>query len=184
VSEQTIALVTDPMSVEALTPFRRSLLRELDDPDSATGLAKRLGTTRQRVNYHLRALEDAGLVELDEVRQRRGLQERLMRRSGDVVVVDPTAFGHLEGKDRTGVVGVVSTASDLIRQAATVGSEASRAGEKVAAGTLDTVVRLKDPKSLRLMLEEIASVVAKYDSGESGLAVRVATVALAAPRVP
>ena len=32
----------------------------------------------QRVNYHLRALEDHGLVRLVEQRQRRGLTERLM----------------------------------------------------------------------------------------------------------
>ncbi|NIP81922.1 MAG: helix-turn-helix domain-containing protein, partial [Gemmatimonadetes bacterium] len=58
---------------------RRLLDALLERPDSAVGLARRLGDTRQRLNYHLRVLEGAGLVELEEERPRRGVRERVMR---------------------------------------------------------------------------------------------------------
>ncbi|MEN8374222.1 MAG: winged helix-turn-helix domain-containing protein, partial [Gemmatimonadota bacterium] len=48
-------------------PERRRLVEELRElPDSAAGLAQRLGQTRQRLNYHLRALEEAGVLELHQ----------------------------------------------------------------------------------------------------------------------
>ncbi|WP_222110222.1 winged helix-turn-helix domain-containing protein [Mesorhizobium amorphae] len=42
----------------ALDPIRSRLLAELTQPASAATLASRLGLARQKVNYHLRALED------------------------------------------------------------------------------------------------------------------------------
>ena len=50
-----------------VSAFRRQILDALrGDPASATQIARNLATTRQRVNYHLKALEGAGLVELHE----------------------------------------------------------------------------------------------------------------------
>lgn len=180
-AEPRLALLRDPdKAVASLSQFRRRILEALDEPNSATGLAKRLGSTRQKVNYHLRSLENAGLVELAETRQRRGLEERVMRRVADVVLVDPTAFAGVElnRRDAVGVTGVVVTSRDLIAQAAQVSRRAADQGDSVAAATLDTVIRLESPVRLKDMLEEIAAVVARYDS-EAGLAVRVATSVLA-----
>ena len=56
----------------ALSPVRRDLLKRLRTPSSASGLAAELELPRQRLNYHLKALETAGLVELVEERPRRG----------------------------------------------------------------------------------------------------------------
>src|SRR5215831_6937182 len=63
----------------ALSPFRLGLLKGLEQPSSASGLARRLGLPRQQVNYHLRELERAGFIEMSEARQRRGFTERIMR---------------------------------------------------------------------------------------------------------
>ena len=46
----------------ALSPIRRRLLERLRQPASATELAGELALGRQRINYHLRALEVAGLI--------------------------------------------------------------------------------------------------------------------------
>lgn len=73
----------------ALAPLRRRLLVRLRTPASATELARELGMGRQKINYHLRKLEDAGLVELVELRRRRGCQERVLRARADAFVVDP-----------------------------------------------------------------------------------------------
>ena len=41
-------------------PLRLKLLEQLIEPDSAGGLARRLGVPRQVLNYHLRELEGQG----------------------------------------------------------------------------------------------------------------------------
>ena len=42
----------------ALHPLRLQILSELTEPESAAGLARRMGVPRQQVNYHVRQLED------------------------------------------------------------------------------------------------------------------------------
>src|SRR5262249_59967099 len=75
----------------ALSPFRLGLLKGLQQPESASGLARRLGLPRQQVNYHLRELERAGFIEMSEARQRRGCTERIMRLTSRVSFPPPDA---------------------------------------------------------------------------------------------
>ena len=181
-----VDVVRDAGRASHLSGLRREILRALDRPDSASGVAGRLGTTRQKVNYHLRALEEAGFVELAEERQRRGLTERIMRRTSDAVVVDPRAFdvSGLTEADAIGLGGVVATATDVIRSAASVASAASAAGERVAASVLDGEVRLASPTALDAMVEEIAAVIARHSS-PTGLRFRTTTILLPVdPEVP
>ena len=84
----------------ALSPIRRRILAALTDPASATELAPALGLTRQKINYHLRVLERLGLVELVELRRRRGCVERVLRRSGEFVV-DPGDGGTASSRPTT-----------------------------------------------------------------------------------
>src|SRR5688572_27261803 len=82
-----------------LSPLRRQLLEALREPASATGLATRLGASRQRINYHLREMEKSGLVELVEERQRRGRTERVMRATATAVIVAPVIVGPSADRD-------------------------------------------------------------------------------------
>ncbi len=51
----TLSLLREPeRAATLLNPLRIRLLGYLRQPDSASGLASRLGLDRQRVNYHLR----------------------------------------------------------------------------------------------------------------------------------
>jgi DNA-binding transcriptional ArsR family regulator len=63
----------------SLDPVRARLLAELAEPAAATMLAARVGLPRQKVNYHLRALERHGLVELVEERRRGNCTEGVLR---------------------------------------------------------------------------------------------------------
>jgi DNA-binding transcriptional ArsR family regulator len=160
----TVSLLDSPHQViEALHPLRVQILSLLDAPDSATGLAARMGQTRQLVNYHLRALEAVGLVELVEERPRRGLTERIVRRSHDVMVVDPGLLGSLHRRDRVGLEGVIAAATGAIRQAAIVAREAGDTGERVATVALESTVHVETPAGLRRLVEEIAEVMARHD---------------------
>jgi hypothetical protein len=51
-----VTVIEDPAAAEAsLDPIRARLLAELAEPGSASTLAARVGLTRQKANYHLRA---------------------------------------------------------------------------------------------------------------------------------
>ena len=84
-----------------LSPLRRAVLEQLRAPASASEVAGRLGESRQRVNYHVRELERAGLVELVEERARRGCTERVVRATSSAVVVEPVIVGEVSAS-RTG----------------------------------------------------------------------------------
>src|SRR5205823_4953157 len=71
----------------ALSPLRQRLLAELQQPQSASALAPRLGLSRQAVNYHVRELEREGFLELAEERQRRGCIERVLKTTSRAFVV-------------------------------------------------------------------------------------------------
>src|SRR5262245_35466174 len=74
-----IQVIDDPAAATvALEPVRSRLLAELATPASAATLATRVGLARQKVNYHLRALEEHGLVRLSKRRKWGGLTERLL----------------------------------------------------------------------------------------------------------
>jgi DNA-binding transcriptional ArsR family regulator len=77
------AAVAEIGTVEQLAalvhPVRRQLLAELAEPASPSEVAKRLGIAAQIANYHVRALEAAGLVREVETRQVRNLLEHRFR---------------------------------------------------------------------------------------------------------
>src|SRR6187431_3584700 len=89
-----IQVINDPAAATvALEPMRSRLLSELAEPISAATLATRVGLARQKVNYHLRALETHGLVRLAHQRKWGGLTERLLVATAASYVVSPGALG-------------------------------------------------------------------------------------------
>jgi DNA-binding transcriptional ArsR family regulator len=115
-------------AITALDPVRARILRHLAEPGSATTLAAEMGLSRQKVNYHLRALESHGLVELVEERPRRGLTERIVQATAraylvapDVVdehAVDPSRLDRLSSRYLLALAGrLVKEVVDLTRRA-------------------------------------------------------------------
>ncbi|MFW6089324.1 MAG: ArsR/SmtB family transcription factor [Gemmatimonadota bacterium] len=170
-----VALVADSAGLTALgNPARRRILAALaGSPDSASGLAERLDDTRQRVNYHVRALEDAGLVELVEERPRRGLTEKIYRAAGCGFAVDPAVLGSLDAGealaegDRWAAGYAIALASRITREIASLRRRASRERKRLAVASLDTTVRLRTPKAMEAFVDDlartIAEVVARHD---------------------
>src|SRR3954465_1024058 len=88
-----VTVIDDPAAAEAsLDPIRARLLAELAEPGSASTLATRVGLTRQKANYHLRALERHGLVELVEERRKGNCTERVLQATAASYVISPTAL--------------------------------------------------------------------------------------------
>src|SRR6266699_6325536 len=88
-----VAVIDDPAVAEvSLDPVRARLLAALTEPGSAATLAAKVGLARQKVNYHLRALERHGLVELVEERRKGNVTERVMRATAASYVISPAAL--------------------------------------------------------------------------------------------
>jgi len=157
----TIRVLDDPGRVRsALSPLRRRLLSELREPDSASGLAPRLGISRQKLNYHLRQLENQGLVRLVAERQRRGFTERVLQTSARSLFVDPEVLGDVsedpEGfRDRFSSAYMVAAASRLLGDVAALRAGAEEAGKRLATITHETEVHFASPRELRRFVEEL-----------------------------
>ena len=90
---QDVAVIEDAAAAEAsLDPIRARMLAELAEPGTATALALRLGLARQKVNYHVRILEQHGLVELVEERRKGNMNERVVQACAAAYVISPAAL--------------------------------------------------------------------------------------------
>ncbi|ANZ39766.1 transcriptional regulator [Lentzea guizhouensis] len=157
-----------------LAPLRRQLLARLREPASATQLAAALGLPRQKVNYHLRALETAGLVELVEERRRRGCVERIVRAKPGTVVVDPTVLGHDDTaglsriQDQYAAEHLVEVAAATVRDVARMQTEADESGKRLLTFTAETGVRFASPADVHRFTEELTEalreIASRYDT--------------------
>ena len=104
-----------------LHPARLMLLGELREPQSASSLARKLDLPRQRLNYHLRALEKAGFVELVEERRKGNCTERVVRATARSYLISPEALGTLgptveAAQDRFSSTYLMATAGRAVRE--------------------------------------------------------------------
>src|SRR5688572_30087303 len=117
-----VEVISDPAAaITALDPIRARLLSELSTPGSAATLAPRLGLARQKINYHLRALEAHGLVRVAEERRWGGLTERLLVASAASYVVSPAAMGRAatdpgRSLDRLSAGYLIALAARVVRE--------------------------------------------------------------------
>ena len=153
----------------AMEPTRSRLLAELAHPASAATLAARVGLARQKVNYHLRALEEHGLVELAEQRKWGGLTERLLVATAASYVVSPNALGPVAldpGReiDRLSASYLIALGARIVREVADLVRRASAAGKRLATLAVDTEVRFKSAADRAAFTSELADAVAKLVS--------------------
>src|ERR1700722_8123719 len=167
-----LEVIDDPAAaVVALEPVRNRLLAELGEPASAASLAVRLGIARQKVNYHLRALEAHGLAEVAGERRWGGLTERLLGASAEAYVVSPVALGAVAADpgrtaDRLSASYLIALAARAIREVAKLVRLARKTDKRLATLSLDTEIRFRSPEERAAFSEdltrEVATLVARY----------------------
>jgi DNA-binding transcriptional ArsR family regulator len=189
-STPPIGLVSDATQARAaLTPIRRQLLERLRAPGSAASLAAELGVARQKLGYHLRALEAAGLVRLVEERPRRGFTERVLVASADAFVLDPSLMGEpaprdADVQDRFASEHLVRTAAAVVRDVARMREAADREGKRLLTFTIEAEVTFASPADFDRFAERVSRAVARVaESFSSPRGRRYRVVAAAHPAV-
>ncbi|GAA3428378.1 ArsR/SmtB family transcription factor [Streptosporangium sandarakinum] len=175
-----VAVIDDPAAAEvSLDPIRARLLAELAEPASATMLAAKVGLPRQKVNYHLKTLEQHGLVELVEERRKGNVTERVMRATASSYVISPVALAPVapdpsRAPDRLSARWLLAVASRLVRDVGELISGATRAQKRVATFAIDGEVRFASAADRAAFAEELSgavtALVAKYhdETAEGG----------------
>ncbi|MFF3397973.1 ArsR/SmtB family transcription factor [Streptomyces sp. NPDC002659] len=156
----------------SLDPMRSRLLAELAaGPASAAMLAARVGLPRQKVNYHLKALERHGLVELAGERRKGNVTERLMRATAASYVISPLALAAVQPdpgrfRDQLSARWMLAVAARLVRDVGTLITGAAKARKRLATYALDGEVRFASAADRAAFVEEltqgIGALIAKY----------------------
>lgn len=162
-----LATLAEPRHAELLMhPLRRGILeRAAEGTVSATEVARALDEPRQKVNYHVRQLADAGLLEPAGERPRRGLREKLFRASAHAYVVSPDVLGRLApdaGRlaDAGSAAVLVALAGRVQAEVTEAGAQARRRGKRLATLSLDTEVWFESAAQQAAFAEALTQAVA------------------------
>jgi len=188
-----IQVIDDPAAATvALEPMRSRLLSELAAPASAATLAARVGLTRQKVNYHLHALEAHGLVRLAHERKWGGLTERLLVASAASYVVSSSALAPVADSnrqvDRLSASYLITLGARVVREVGDLVRRAKEAGKGLATLAVDTEVRFRSATDRAAfsneLTEAITKLVSKYhdESAPGGRRHRLVVVAHPLPQ--
>lgn len=176
--------------------MRGELIQHLSEPDTAAGLARRLGTSRQRVRYHLRELEREGLVECVSERRNGNCVERLLRATARSFAISSEALGSLghtpdDAVDRFSAAYLMGCATRAVRDVASLDARAREEGKRLATLTVEAEIRFASPEARTAFADELTNVVAQLaaryhdDRAPNGRAYRLTAIAHpAASRTP
>jgi DNA-binding transcriptional ArsR family regulator len=184
-----VEVIDDPAAATvALEPVRSRLLSELAEPASAATLAARLGIARQKVNYHLRALESHGLVRMAEERRWGGLTERLLVASASSYVVGPSALGPVaadpgRSADHLSASYLIALAARIIREVSALVRRSAELDKRLPTLSIDAEIRFRSAADRaafsRDLAEAVTTLAARYhdESDPNGRSHRLVVVA-------
>ena len=156
-----LEVIEDPAAaVVALDPVRAGLLARLAVPSSAGALALEVGLSRQKVNYHLRALEAHGLVALCGERKHGGITERILQATAASYVVSPAAVDAeavdpASAGDRLSARYLVSVAARMVREVGGLARRAQAARRRLPTFTIDTEIGFASAEDRAAFADEL-----------------------------
>jgi DNA-binding transcriptional ArsR family regulator len=160
-----VAVIDDPAAAEvSLDPVRARLLAALAEPGSATTLADKVGLSRQRANYHLRALERHGLVDVVEERRKGNVTERVLQATAASYVISPTALSAVapdpdRSPDQLSARWLLALAARMVREVGDLIAGATTARKRLATFAIDTEIRFASAADRAAFAAEIADTV-------------------------
>ncbi|MET3174814.1 UNVERIFIED_ORG: DNA-binding transcriptional ArsR family regulator [Arthrobacter sp. UYCu721] len=172
-----IEVIEDPAAAEAsLDPIRTRILQELAEPGSATQLAAKVGLPRQKVNYHLKALERHGLVELVEERRKGNVTERVLQATAASYLISPVALASVAPdphrfSDRFSAFWLLALAGRMVQEVGKLIAGAAAARQKLATFAIDGEIVFRTAADRAAFAEElgvaVTRLVDKYHDGGS-----------------
>lgn len=187
----TVLTVRDAAGLQALAhPLRVRALEQLREPASAAEVARRIGEGRQKVNYHLKELLKAGLVEEAGERRAGNFVETLYRSVADAFVVSPEVAWsdprRTEAlRDQHSLEQLVTLGERLQRDAVALLDRAAFDGETIASASVLAEVGFATEEDrtgfLREYLATVRHLTDRYGS-PGGTRYLVATAAYPDPR--
>lgn len=132
--------------------------------NSITATIEPVGIPRQKVNYHLRQLEEHGLVRLVEERRRGGLTERILEATAATFVISPATLPGLapdpeRAPDRLSARWLVAVAARTVREVGELLAGAAAAGKRLATFTATAEVRFASAADRSAFAEELAAAI-------------------------
>jgi DNA-binding transcriptional ArsR family regulator len=161
-----VEVIHDPAAATvALDPIRSRILSHLSQPASAAMVATQLRIPRQKINYHLRALEAHGLVTVAEERQWGGLTERLFVATASSYMVSPAAMGPVSvdpdrNADRLSASYLIALAARVVREVSGLLRRSEELDKRLPTLSIDTVIRFRSPADRAAFTKELAESVA------------------------
>src|SRR2546430_13292431 len=180
-----VAVIDDAAAAEiSLDPVRARLLAARSEPGSATALAAQVGLTRQKANYHVRALERHGLIELVEERRKGNVTERVLRATAASYVISPAALAVLapdpgRSPDQLSAHWLLALAARLVHEVGDLIVGAKAAGQPLATFAIASEIRFASAAERAAFAEEltaaVTTLIARYhnDLAEGGRAHRL-----------
>ena len=158
-----------------LRPGRIEILRQLAAPASCTDVASRLGQAPQKVYYHVKRMESAGLVDQVAHRQVRGITEGIYQASGASYWLAPAlvgAIGQRRAQDEMSLGFLLSLSEQMQADLARL---AGQAGERPSLG-MSGEIRLQPERRHEFLADlraAIESLMTRY-GGAEGAPFRIA----------
>lgn len=154
-------VVRSPEQAAALlNPLRAEILANIREPSSAAEVARKIGDSPQRINYHLKALEKVGLARRVGTRQVRNLVEVLYQAIAksfllsEAVGLDPAAAERIK---KQGALAHLITLSERIQRDALLLMERSEGQQDIPSATLQMKVHLDSEEKRKSFLRDYAA---------------------------
>jgi DNA-binding transcriptional ArsR family regulator len=160
-----LEVIEEPAAAAALLdPLKRRILSALATAGSAASLAGSVGLTRQKVNYHLRGLEERGLVQPVEQRQWGGLTERRVIASAASYVVSPVVLGTVAADpkrngDSASASHLIALASRIVSEVGGLWKKARKNDQRLATLCIDSVVSFRSAAERAAFTHDLARAV-------------------------
>jgi DNA-binding transcriptional ArsR family regulator len=156
---QDVCYIDDlEQAMTLLKPQRLDILRQLDEARTCPELADFFDETPQKIYYHVKALETAGLVEKVEEKRVRGAVEGYYQAVARSYWLAPKLIGRIgsprQAQDQLSLRNLLNLAEEVIEDTGKLGS-VSEMGTTVPSLSLSAHIHLPDARRRSEFLREV-----------------------------
>ena len=169
-----VEVVDDPDRVAVLAhPVRVAILDRLRTPNSASGVAREIGETRQKTNYHVKALLDVGFLRAAGERRSGNFVEQLYQSVAGTFLVSPRVAWSGDRRldalqSQLPLEHLVRLGETLQRDATALLDRAAFDGDQIPSAAVEASVRFADEAAREAFMKDylaaIKPLLKKYGS--------------------